>query len=742
MFSCGCCLFTGSSRNSLKSVSQGLQHEKSSTSQAIEALFNKAHEPPTFLLTDQSKADLWRERTIHGLEISERNHEISNNNHPEPIVASNIPTSYPITSASDLFNAWPHSVSHWEKPGSSLSQKPMSAQAHPFLSSSDTLSRSSQTSAQSFGIFGNGWHLNSNARPNTSFESELSSRNGFYYGSSSGSKDPRVQVPSIGYNYLNYGNDYHVASQHVINHGPVKLYKGSSSTDMKSLKDVSLNVVLSNSSQEAVPQQNLEVRDVGRKHEDHLPVLPWLRAKPSCKNEGAGAVRDLNVGELSFLQPSLNQSVKNETGNNQIFTQNLKSGSGSNDVDASRVERDDFPSNRKLLGFPFPEKPHISKNESSSLTSPFVSIPLRSEVEMEDNRKNRLLDINLPCDASVPDLSQQNAEAELIEKKSDVKAASFRNHIDLNSCLSEDEASLMPTILSSNVKPAGIDLEAPVVPEAEEDVIQGEEFPQTAQEAPLQSPQCRSETLQDERVRIAAEAIVVISSSAPENHLDDATCNSSEASIKDPLNWFVEIISSCGDDIESKFDAVLRCKDDGDNDGSSLEGFDYFESMTLQLTETKEEEYMPKPLVPENFKVEEAATTLLPNRPRKGQARRGRQRRDFQRDILPGLASLSRHEVTEDLQTFGGMMRATGHSWSGLTRRNSTRNGCARGRRRAVVSPSPDAPPATTACAPLVQQLINVEVGLDDRSLTGWGKTTRRPRRQRCPTGNPPAILT
>ncbi|KAL5761677.1 hypothetical protein ACOSP7_017941 [Xanthoceras sorbifolium] len=736
-------LEAGPSKSNLKSASEGLQHEKSPTSsQPIQALFNKAHEAPNFLLTHQSKVDLWRER----------NHDISNNIHPESGVASNMSSSYPVASSSDLFNSWPHSVSSWEKHSSSLSQKSIPVQPHPFLNSPGILSRTAPASAQTYGIFGDGWHLNSHPRYNSSFESELPNRNGFYYGSSSASKEPLVQVPSISYNYLKFSNENNVASEHIINCGSAKLYNGSSSIDMKSAKDVNLNVVFS---PEAVPQQSLEVKDRERKNEDHVAMLPWLRAKPSCKNEATSTGRELNVGESSCLHYSLNQPVnKNETGNSQIVTQSLKSGSGSNNFEASRVERSDFLSNKKILGFPIFEKAHISKNESSSLTSP-------SEVEVENNRINRVLDINLPCDAAVPDLSQKSAvEALVIEKKSDVKVAGFRHHIDLNSYVSEDEASLMPSILSSNVKNVGIDLEAPIVPETEEEVIHEEENPQKAQEAPLQSPEHKTERLQDELVRVAAEAIVSISSSSlhyhcdetvvaisssnPHNPLEDATCNSSEASVKDPLNWFVEIVSSCGNDLESKIDAFLRGKEGENNEESLSEGFDYFESMILKLTETTEEEYMPTPLVPENFKVEEAGTTLLP-RPRKGQARRGRQRRDFQRDILPGLASLSRHEVTEDLQTFGGLMRATGHTWhTGLTRRNSTRNGCGRGRRRAIVSSPPPPPPppmaATTTCTPLVQQVTSVEVGLEDRSLTGWGKTTRRPRRQRCPAGNPPTV--
>ena len=152
---------------------------------------------------------------------------------------------------------------------------------------------------------------------------------------------------------------------------------------------------------------------------------------------------------------------------------------------------------------------------------------------------------------------------------------------------------------------------------------------------------------------------------------------------------------------------------------------------------------MPKPFVPEVQTVEDAGASSLTNRPRRGNARRGRQRRDFQRDILPGLASLSRHEVTEDIQIFGGLMRATGHTWnSSLTRRNGTRNGGARGRRKKVVDTSTPVLATTTTTSPLIYQLNNIEASLEDnKSLTGWGKTPRRPRRQRCPAGNPPPVL-
>ncbi|XP_022726036.1 uncharacterized protein LOC111282286 [Durio zibethinus] len=728
-------LEAGHGKSNSKSLSQGFQPQKLPvSSRQVQVPLDKAHDPPMFLLADQSKTDLSRERMLHFLEVLERNCEISNNSDPESIMTSNAPSLNTFAS-SDLVKPLSHSVSSWENSSSSLRQKSMSFWTHPFLSSSGPISKSSVISPQSNGIFGEKWHMSSNSRLNPGFGSELPNRNDFYYGSSSGSKEPAIHFPSVSYNYLNCSNYSKGVSEQFNSHGSTKPYNLSNSVDMKSTSDVNLNVVLSNSSSNVPVLQGGPQIDGGRKHEDHLPGLPWLLAKPACKNEATSSGRDLNAGELSFSQSFPKQSTnKNETGNglSQIFTQDVKSVSFSDNVDAGRSETIACLRNKKILGNPIFEKNYVSKNESSC-TSPYVPVTQPPEGEAENRGRNKLLDINLPCDVTVPDVSQDIvAENSAMEKEGDTKLSSFRHQIDLNSSVDEDEASFIPSVLSTSMKmTGGIDLEAPVVPEPE-DVIHGEELLEKACELPLQSEQSKDDCLQDELFKSAVEAIVAISSSGQCIHLDDVNCYSSETSMTDHLNWFVETISSFGEDLESKFEALLRGKD-GDQEESSLEEIDFFESNILKLPETKEEDFMPKPLVPENFKVEETGTTsLLTSRTRKGQGRRGRQRRDFQRDILPGLASLSRHEVTEDLQTFGGLMRAMGHSWhSGLTRRNSTRSGCGRGRRRSVTNSSPALAAATT-CTPLMQQLNSIEVG--------WGKTTRRPRRQKCATGNPPSL--
>ncbi|KAG8654190.1 uncharacterized protein LOC110615491 isoform X1 [Manihot esculenta] len=731
-------LDSGNSNNNIKSPSQSLQPEKlPSSSQPLQVLSNKNNEPATLFHTDQSKVDQLRERTSCGSELSGRNNEVSNNNLPVSDVASHIPSQYAIDPSSDLSNCWSWSGSSRDKLGGSLSQKSMSVQMHLNLNSSATLSRSSQSSTQSHGVFGDQWNYNSSSASNLRVGTEMPDQNGFYHGSSSGSKDLLIRFPPGNRDFLNY-NSASDAAQELIHHGLEKLYKSSNCVLSKSAQDVNLNAALSNSSStKMTSQKGLEVIDLERNHEDHHVALPWLRTKPDREAEAVSAGVDLNMGGFSDLQSSLKQlSDKREAGRipNQTVVQNMKSAPCSNVFEASRIEARDSSSCRRILGFPIFEKPDVSKIESSSLPSPSVLHPQPSQ-EVENNRKIRALDINLPCDPAVPDCFQQTVAEVLTEKEKDTQVANVRYEIDLNSCITEDESSLVPSAAGANVRMiSGIDLEAPAVPETEEEIIPGEECLAKAHAAPSELAQHKTESPPDEFVRIAAEAIVAISVTG-HNHQVDATHNPSEASMTDSLHWFVEIVSSFGEDLESKF-AVLEAEGDSrDKEGPSLE--DYFESMTLKLTETKEEDYMPKPLVPEDLKLEETGRTLLPTRTRRGQSRRGRQRRDFQRDILPGLVSLSRHEVTEDLQTFGGLMRASGHIWnSGLTRRS----GCGRGRRRALASSSPPAVIASEPCTPLIQQLNNVEVRLDDRSLTGWGKTPRRPRRQRCPPGNAAAL--
>ncbi|KAL6505637.1 hypothetical protein OROHE_023016 [Orobanche hederae] len=354
----------------------------------------------------------------------------------------------------------------------------------------------------------------------------------------------------------------------------------------------------------------------------------------------------------------------------------------------------------KILGIPIFEKCRKPENEPSPT----------EEKNATNERKNVLIDINVAIEPH-EQIAVEKPTSEIEKLKN---GAVTRGHIiDLNSCVSDCEDPPAPNCERNTARASvkitlEIDLEVPFFLESEDDSSTLSKENIQDEEVHLQPLQ--NEPIKDEEVlRSAAEAIFAISSSGPKIIL-----GLPEDSLAKALLWFADSISS------------YKNESSGAGNCSSKE-IDDFEARTLQIAETKEEDCMPEPFV-STIEEEENRGNALATRSRRGQSRRGRQRRNFLRDILPGLTSLSRHEVTEDLQIFGGLMRATGYSWnSGLARRN----GGGRGRRRTVVVENNVI--ASSNCAPLVKQVNN--------SLIGWGKTTRRPRRQRCLAGNISTIV-
>ncbi|EYU22387.1 hypothetical protein MIMGU_mgv1a001386mg [Erythranthe guttata] len=403
-------------------------------------------------------------------------------------------------------------------------------------------------------------------------------------------------------------------------------------------------------------------------------ALPWLkprRLEPSRKSS-------------NLCASSSNQfSSKNETGRdlNQLFVPKVTSGSDCKKILGCRV---------------------FERDARDDELSPIASTSAKPQ------RKNGMIDINVACEPDEDEIIAA-AAVELValekEKEKPKNGDSIRDYIDLNSCVSDCEEE-SPSLGYEKRKIAlEIDLEVPFLMESEDDdfhsTLSKENIPDKESLKPVIDHQ--TEQTVDEVLTTAAETMIAISSSCPQIQTPD------EASLSEALLWLANSLSS-----QHANECEMMTA------GKESPQMDEFEAMVLEIAEMKEEDYMPKPFV--LLELVETGPAALPTRPRRGNARRGRQKRDFQRDILPGLVSLSRHEVTEDFQTFGGLMRATGHSWT-------RRNGAARGRKRAVVETA-RAAVETTPVGPVVI------APLEDRSLTGWGKTTRRPRRQRCPAGN------
>ncbi|XP_010415578.1 PREDICTED: uncharacterized protein LOC104701564 isoform X1 [Camelina sativa] len=529
--------------------------------------------------------------------------------------------------------------------------------------------------------------LNFNTQPRADASSEMRSRD-FNQVFSSGSKETAFNFPSGNSNYLN--------------NGP----KGD---------------VTNGSFSEAVKHRSLD-NPQGPKNQECFAGLPWIKPKPQNKNGMTNGGLDLNVSANQFMDGcDVGDSLDN------VYPHNgLRSVSCSNGANLGHVKMAESQSSRKIFGVPIPQKHSICEEH------PFL-IPSSASITNQPKKVNTLvkrnLDTNLPCEASV-------SEAVIVDNEKGKKAATYRQHIDLNFCANEDEdSSLCSTPRVETKATTLIDLEAPPNLESAEE---GEKIPEKRSEDTWGSEAGDSV---DEFSKAAAEAIVTISLSHHWPNTDEAASSSTDAVAKDPLSWFVNTIASCGNDLEKRI-ACLEARDcEGCREECSSGEFDYFETMTLNLPQTKEEDYMPKPLVPEYLKFDETGCMgITANRPRRGQARRGRPRRDFQRDILPGLASLSRLEVTEDLHMFEGLMKATCYNWnSGVARRSSNRGGSSRGRKR-LVNNFDRAPVCSSLAQPVNNNSVQM-VGLEERSLTGWGTATRRPRRQRCPASTPPTVI-
>jgi hypothetical protein len=291
--------------------------------------------------------------------------------------------------------------------------------------------------------------------------------------------------------------------------------------------------------------------------------------------------------------------------------------------------------------------------------------------------------------------------------------------IDLNSSMIEDE----------NV-PIDVDFHAPASPENKECSPPRGESDENQLVTPFQFAEQEDPQVQEEQTRIAAEALVSISGFVTQKDIQMATCSSSESSANSPLNWFAAIVSTTVDHAENDNDTDFNGKINGLDEFLSDE-MDYFEFMTLNLTETKDQDCCFK----SKGQTEQIGGSASPNQPRKSvRTYKGRWRKDFQSEILPSIASLSRYEVTEDLQIIESLVTADTHSEMGSLR-NASRKVQSRGRKRSCSSASNT---KDTDLLLNLKQLTSItKLGVEKKGLISWGKTCKKRRGQRFRITNP-----
>lgn len=684
----------------------------------------KAHE------LDQNKTEKWKNKTIFGIDISERNHDAL-------VMTSDTLLLQPVVPQSTVANSESSSISSWKKLPARSRQDLIFVQGNPSFNIFADSNKSSVTLMHGHEVPRDGSLDNSNVRKVPSSGAEPSYKNGLCV-SQLDSKELRACYPLAGVGYLNGHRDGNSASEQVPQCSPTNNFRGSGwLANVKPAEKVNVNAVPQKSYQnKAVSESNLISIDDPREEETPQGGLSWLRNNSPCNGisskERYGS-HQVNLGCLQNYSQQFVSKAEKIKGASRSFIQDSSSVTNDCDIEDRRIGSGDCSSNRKIFGVPISEK-HTCKDlpSASSVLKPSCA----SEINAANSIKVGLFHTDLNHDPMPSGSGEtENINSPVVEKESVGCNSNLRHCIDLNVCVTEEEAQLAHVSPRMKVKIAvEIDLEAPVAVETEISITSGDEFLAGKLKGPSDSLKDESTGIHEGSLMVAAEALVAISSSGVDNAEDNATCHQLEPSLGDSLKWFAEIISSYKGDVENGVGSVSRNSTDCED--SIQNGFDYFEYMTLNLTETKVEECNCKPPVLENTKDEIA----LPRRPRRGQGRRGRQRKDFQRDILPGLASLSRNDVTEDLQTIEGLIRATGGTWqSGLSQRNSPKNKGGRGRKRSGVSAT--TPAVTAFIPPQTQQPKSEELGIEETRLTGWGKRTRRPPRQRYPINPPPFPL-
>lgn len=354
-------------------------------------------------------------------------------------------------------------------------------------------------------------------------------------------------------------------------------------------------------------------------------------------------------------------------------------------------------SNRLDLNCDFVESLEFTPNDTPSSKGPkeadidekeVMHLSREDDVSPRRSKRSRLIDINLPCD---PTNEENQPVIEEEQQEEEVLGYDNKNNpcqMNLNLSMNDDGSPRKCSNLDQTT--LKIDLEAPPSPEVEERPLprgySEDTQPEDGNDDPL-----------EELVKIAANAIVSISSSSSSSSQPSPEkCENFDTMT---LEWFAGlVVDSVSVDLETHT-------------------LDEFEAMTLNLTEMKEEEHLCFQNTPQ---IENFSSYSMPLSGQKGKGRttktRRSKRKDFQSEVLPSLASLSRYEVTEDIQMIEGLMQAAGTPWH-----------LSRARRASRMGRKPwDKPISSESKSPA--------------HIIGWGKANRRPRGQRNPA-SPTTVL-
>ncbi|KAJ1406271.1 hypothetical protein SESBI_25190 [Sesbania bispinosa] len=466
------------------------------------------------------------------------------------------------------------------------------------------------------------------------------------------------------------------------NHELGKYVKGSE--DVGTHKKINLNFMPSGYSDTTF--QSIQITGEDDKFQDAR--LPWLKENPVPKGKASEESKTSTQVESFLLNP-------------------YKSGGIHSDEKLNKAENSGL-SRDKTLEFDLNGNPHTSKVCQNLSKNQWIE-----EIE-------KVSDVNSHS-GHVPDIREQISASEYFMENAKEKHEHVAGIIDLNSCMDEDENT-----------PIDIDLPAPISPENKECSPPRGESDENKPEMHLQLVGQDDPEAQEDQTRTAAEALVSISGAMAHNGLPITTCPPSESFVSSPLHWFAGIVSTIVDhsenEVEVDFNGTIK-----DLEEFLPADFDYFEFMSLNLTDAKDLDCCCE----NSGQNEQEGGSTSPTQPRKRRTNQGRRGKDFQSEILPSLASLSRYEVTEDLQTIGTLVEASKTHSATDHLRSAGRKVLARGKRRSCASASY----ITDLLLNLKELSSNTEIPIEKRGIISWGKICRKRRGQRIPTSNPQFIL-
>ncbi|MED6221118.1 hypothetical protein PIB30_051257 [Stylosanthes scabra] len=665
-------MYRGQSGGALDSFSKVICTEKQSVSiEPLRKNMEQFNDPPYFQPLNQV-SEPWsvRKFSSNGSQVE----GFISNGSLGPGSASRTCAQYPFVFANDKLSSGISPAELWKTPVSYCGQSSTPVPAVPFLSSSASL-------GQSWGFTQDKSFQCKSGKPGQNLDGQnllLCSRS-----------NP-LDLPSIS------SNDPNSSVRHDSLDSDELQMNIKGSKDAWTLKNLNLNIAPAGYF-DITALQSIQIPSKENNLQDSSGGLPWLKEKPVFKG---------NLSEGSKIATQIES----------VLTNSCNVG-GKHGLELKKTEESDLSAD-KILTLHCNGRPQMSSEHQSSHV--FQSFPNQMRSQSAEGIEQKCMsDGKLSC-IRTADSGKQVPLAEHSSKNEQKKHESLAGIIDLNSCMIEDENMLMDVDI----------LQAPISPENKECSPPRGESDENQLEMPFQLAGQEDAEVQEERARVAAEALVTISGFVDDNVLKKTTCSSSE-SPPNPLHWFAEIASAAAADHPENnagFSGSASNLDD-----FSHANMDYFEFMTLNLTETSVPDCCYSNTIGQ---TEQVGGSTLPTQTKKGRPNRGRWRKDFQSQILPSLASLSRYEVTEDLQIIGSLVAAGTPSDTGSLR-SAGKNVSARGRRRSGPSVSNN-----TELHLNFKQLTSISgLGIEKRCLISWGKICRKRRGKRLPITKPLHIL-